>query len=129
MTWALPGIGKIVTISYAQDDPAPDEKPAPKPESKSRNRSPSLNHRRIIETTSRYASAEFCPIGSAPHLGSLFHHRKAENRFYGSPPLLAKARILQGLAERLIAVGCFYQPSSMIDALTASAVPILADDC
>lgn len=31
MNWALPGIGKMVTISYAQDEPSPDEKPAPKP--------------------------------------------------------------------------------------------------
>ena len=28
---SLPIIGKIMTISYAQEDPAPDEKPAPKP--------------------------------------------------------------------------------------------------
>jgi hypothetical protein len=32
MTWALPSVGKIMTISYAQEDPGPDEKPAPKPE-------------------------------------------------------------------------------------------------
>jgi outer membrane biosynthesis protein TonB len=32
VSWALPSIGKIVTISYAQEEPGPDEKPAPKPE-------------------------------------------------------------------------------------------------
>jgi hypothetical protein len=31
MNWSLPIIGKIMTISYAQEEPAPDEKPAPKP--------------------------------------------------------------------------------------------------
>jgi hypothetical protein len=32
MNWVLPGVAKIVTVSYAQEEPAPDEKPAPKPE-------------------------------------------------------------------------------------------------
>jgi hypothetical protein len=31
-SWALPSVGKVLIVSYAQEEPSPDEKPAPKPE-------------------------------------------------------------------------------------------------